>query len=75
MELGLPPWLALDKWSPQVSDAQTSCGYTPESWAGITTAETLPGSALALMPIWVLQLLLALLNRVRHAPGARVELK
>ncbi|MCW9013767.1 MAG: disulfide bond formation protein B [Gammaproteobacteria bacterium] len=41
MELGVPPWFALDKWFPLVFEVQTSCGYTPQLLFGITMAEAL----------------------------------
>ena len=40
-DLGLPAWLALDKWLPAVFGVETSCGYTPELLFGITMAEGL----------------------------------
>jgi len=40
-ELGLPSWLAFDKWFPAVFEVQASCGYTPELLLGITMAEGL----------------------------------
>jgi len=41
MELGMPDWLALDRWFPGLYQVQTSCGYTPELLFGITMAEAL----------------------------------
>jgi len=40
-DLGLPGWLAFDKWLPALFEVQTSCGYTPELLFGITMAESL----------------------------------
>lgn len=40
-DLGLPPWLALDRWFPALYEIQTSCGYTPELLFGVTMAEAL----------------------------------
>lgn len=40
-DLGLPGWLALDRWFPAMFQVQTSCGYTPELLFGITMAEAL----------------------------------
>ena len=40
-DLGLPSWLALDRWWPAVFEVKTTCGYTPELLFGITMAETL----------------------------------
>ena len=41
MDLGLPPWFALDKWIPWLFEVQTSCGYTPLIIFNITMAEVL----------------------------------
>ena len=41
MDLGLPPWFALDKWFPWLFEVQTSCGYTPLIIFDITMAEVL----------------------------------
>ncbi len=41
IDLGMPAWLAIDQWMPQVFGVWTSCGYTPELWFGITMAEGL----------------------------------
>lgn len=40
-DLGLPGWLAVDRWFPAVFQVQTSCGYTPELLFGVTMAEAL----------------------------------
>ena len=40
-ELGLPSWLAVDKWLPSVYYVEAACGYTPEIAFGITMAEVL----------------------------------
>lgn len=40
-DLGLPGWLALDKWLPAMFEVQTTCGYTPILLFGITMAESL----------------------------------
>lgn len=42
-DLGLPTWLALDRWFPALYEVQTTCGYTPELLAGITMAQALLG--------------------------------
>lgn len=39
--LGLPDWLAIDKWFPALFEVETTCGYTPELLFGITMAEAL----------------------------------
>ena len=41
MDLGVPPWFALDKWIPSLFEVQTSCGYTPLIIFNITMAELL----------------------------------
>lgn len=41
MDLGMPPWFALDKWFPWLFEVQTSCGYTPLILFNITMAEVL----------------------------------
>lgn len=40
-DLGLPAWLAFDKWWPAVFEVQATCGYTPELLFGITMADAL----------------------------------
>ena len=40
-DLGLPAWLALDAWFPNLFRVEASCGYTPELLFGITMAEAL----------------------------------
>jgi len=40
-DLGLPDWLAVEKWAPWLFRVETSCGYTPEIMFGITMAESL----------------------------------
>jgi disulfide bond formation protein DsbB len=50
-DLGLPAWLALDKWLPAVFRVETSCGYTPELILGITMAEGLLVLSVALLLI------------------------
>ena len=51
MELGMPAWLALDKWAPTIFEVQTSCGYTPLILFNITMAETLLVISLLLLII------------------------
>ena len=41
MDLGMPAWFALDKWIPSLFEVQTSCGYTPLLFFGVTMAEVL----------------------------------
>ena len=40
-DLGLPSWLPLDTWFPELFRVHASCGYTPELFFGITMAEAL----------------------------------
>ncbi len=40
-DLGLPAWLALDRWLPAVFEVQAACGYTPVLFFGVTMAEAL----------------------------------
>lgn len=40
-DLGMPAWLALDRWFPALFKVQEACGYTPELLFGITMAEAL----------------------------------
>ena len=41
MDLGMPPWFALDQWFPWLFEVQTSCGYTPLIMFDISMAEVL----------------------------------
>lgn len=41
MDLGMPPWFALDHWFPWLFEVQTSCGYTPIIAFNISMAEVL----------------------------------
>jgi len=41
MDLGLPVWLAVDKWLPFIFEVKTACGYTPVLLLNITMAEAL----------------------------------
>lgn len=50
-DLGLPGWLAVDKWWPAVFKVQALCGYTPELLLGITMAEGLVVVSAALVAI------------------------
>lgn len=49
MDLGMPAWFALDKWIPSLFEVQTSCGYTPLLFFGVTMAEVLLVVAAALL--------------------------
>ena len=49
MDLGMPPWFALDKWFPWLFEVQTSCGYTPLILFNITMAEVLLVVSVALL--------------------------
>ena len=41
VDLGFPPWFAIEEWLPWIFRVETSCGYTPEIFFGITMAESL----------------------------------
>jgi len=45
MDLGLPAWLAVDRWLPWLFRAEVPCGYTPVLPGGFTMAEVLPALA------------------------------
>ncbi len=45
MDLGLPPWLAVDHWLPWMFRPEVPCGYTPVLPGGFTMAEVLPAIA------------------------------
>ena len=49
LELGMPPWFALDKWLPSVFEVKTSCGYTPLILFNISMAEVLLVMSAALL--------------------------
>jgi len=40
-DLGLPQWLAVEEWFPEIFKVWESCGYTPELLFGVTMAEAL----------------------------------
>ncbi len=48
-DLGMPSWLALDKWLPWLYRVDASCGYTPELMFGVTMAEALMILSVALL--------------------------
>lgn len=64
-DLGLPAWLALDRWFPPLFQVQEACGYTPLLPLGVSMAEALVpvGAVLVLVN---LALLLASLLRGRE---------
>lgn len=41
MDLGTPDWFAPDRWLPFLFEIQTTCGYTPVIFFGLTMAELL----------------------------------
>ena len=55
-DVGLPAWLAIEEWLPWLYRVESSCGYTPELWLGVTMAE-----ALMLMSVGLLLLSLSAL--------------
>ena len=48
-DLGLPTWFAIEEWLPSIYRVETSCGYTPELLFGVTMAEFLMVSSVALL--------------------------
>ena len=62
-DLGLPAWLALDKWLAPLFRVETSCGYTPELFAGITMAEGLMALSTILLLISLTLTMAALLRQ------------
>jgi protein dithiol:quinone oxidoreductase len=50
-DLGLPSWFTPDQWLPALFEVQTSCGYTPELLFGITMAEVLMVTSVALLVV------------------------
>lgn len=56
LDLGLPAWLALDRWFPPLFQAETLCGYTPELLFGITFAEALTAFSVIAVVISLLML-------------------
>ena len=62
--LGLPTWLAFEKWVPFIFKVHTSCGYTPEMLFGFTMAEALLLLAI-LLSLTITGLLLLNFSKVR----------
>jgi disulfide bond formation protein DsbB len=70
-DLGLPAWLALDRWMPPLFQVQEACGITPALPFGFTMAEVLPVvSAVLLLSSFAL-LLATLLSRGGERAPAR----
>ncbi|MGW8311294.1 MAG: disulfide bond formation protein B [Thiogranum sp.] len=65
-DLGLPAWLALDRWVPPLFEVQEACGVTPPLPFGFTMAEVLPVVSGGLLLISA-ALLLATLLRGRRS--------
>jgi disulfide bond formation protein DsbB len=65
-DLGLPSWFTPDRWLPALFEVQTSCGYTPKLWFGITMAEALMVASVALL---LLSAALAVAVVVRPLPA------
>lgn len=65
MELGVPAWMALDKWLPSVFKVHEACGYTPELLFGITMAEALMVLSVLLVLISVFQLVVFVMRLTR----------
>ncbi len=62
-DLGLPSWLALDRWWPAVFEVKTTCGYTPELLFGITMAEALLVMSSVLLVVSLLLSVVMLVTR------------
>ena len=59
-DLGLPAWLPLDQWFPQLFQVQEACGYTPVLPFGLSMAQVLPVFSTVLL-LFSLSLLVATL--------------
>ena len=66
-DLGLPAWLPLDQWFPQLFQVQEACGYTPVLPFGLSMAEVLPVFSAVLL-LFSLSLLVATLASRRASP-------
>lgn len=64
-DLGLPSWLALDKWFPAIFEVKESCGYTPELLFGVTMAEGLVAISWALLILSSVLMLVSLVGKRR----------
>ena len=53
MTLGLPEWIALDRWLPWLFEIHEPCGYTPYIVAKISMAEVLMGLSLLLTGLFI----------------------
>jgi disulfide bond formation protein DsbB len=62
VSLGLPEWLAIDQWLPNIFGVWSSCGYTPELAFGISMAEML----LVLSAAWLLLCIFILMHLLRN---------
>jgi len=65
MDLGLPAWLAIDKWLPFIFEVKAACGYTPVLFAGITMAEALIVFSFLMLILSVIMLILVVI-KFRH---------
>jgi len=63
MNLGLPPWLALDTWIPSIFGVLEPCGYTPELLFGVTTAEALLAFGAVMCPFSAVLVIVTILSR------------
>lgn len=67
VSLGLPSWLALEQWLPDIFGVWASCGYTPIIALGISMAEVL----LVISAAWLLLSVLILTALMRDYFRAR----
>ena len=53
-QLGMPDWLAVDRWMPWLFEVRNLCSFTPEMLFGLSMAETLfaVGSGVCLLVAW-----------------------
>lgn len=40
-QLGMPDWLAVDRWFPALFEVRNLCSFTPDMWFGLSMAEGL----------------------------------
>jgi disulfide bond formation protein DsbB len=68
MFLDFPTWFAVDQWLPSLFEVQGACGITPELLAGVSMAEGLLFTAVAVSLFSVLALALSLADPM-HSEG------
>ena len=55
-QLGMPDWVAVDRWMPWLFEVRNLCSFTPEMLFGLSMAETLigVGAGVCLLAGWVM---------------------